>query len=54
MPFSCNRCKLENNGLVSGMCPDVVVSYCYSFCLFCNLIKGERADAEASLQLLIQ
>ena len=26
MSFSCNRYKLENNRLVSGMCPDVVVS----------------------------
>ena len=54
MSFNCNRCKLESNGLVSGMCPDVVVSYYYSYCFFWNLIKGERADTEASPQLLIQ
>ena len=53
MPFSCNRYKLENNGLVSGMCPDVVVSY-YSYCFFCKLIKSERVDADAPPQLLIQ
>ena len=54
MPFNCNRCKLESNGLVSGVYPDVVVSYYYSYCFFLNLIKDERADAEAPPQLLIQ
>ena len=49
----CNRYKLENNSLVSGMCPDVVVSYC-SYCFFCKLIKGERVEADAPTQLLIQ
>ena len=51
--FSCNRYKLENNGLVSGMCPNVVVSYC-SYCFLCELIKGVRVDADASPQLLIR